>query len=486
MHALRIVPFVLVIISLIGITPMTAWAAGLSELREQLDTARLAYEVNPTPEQMAVVEERVDAYLAYRKAHPDELLPVPRPPPGSGPTDDGVLRAVAGPDGFGYRAIDSLEAGGPVFDFIDISATGQKVVEGDQKSSASSPPGGIGAPITLPLPFTLYGVQYTQMNMCSNGYLTTDPADLGPDLSNDCPLPDVPSSPPTTTGARLYPLHDDLDLEAGIGAGYYEYFDSCPRRSDTGCEMGCHVFMWDNVSHFSGGAASPQWDMEALLYDNGDIVFQIGAGDPNEGSSSTTGIQSESFGDGTTNPDFGLTYACNTASSIQGDLAIRFFVDTNSDGFTDGYVDSDGDGTADRCDDCPSDANKVNPGACGCGVADDDTDGDGVPDCLDDCPNDANKLEAGLCGCGTPDMDTDGDGAPDCLDGCPNDANKLQAGLCGCASADVDSDGDGVDDACTPVPAGSGSFCPFTGMMTAPMTLLGIGLMRRRKHGRPR
>lgn len=50
-------------------------------------------------------------------------------------------------------------------------------------------------------------------------------------------------------------------------------------------------------------------------------------------------------------------------------------------------LDADSDGTGD-CDDlCPTDAAKVAPGACGCGVADGDRDGDGVADCDDDCPD---------------------------------------------------------------------------------------------------
>lgn len=412
-------------------------------------------------------------------------------------------RTVAGPDGFGYKSIDSLEAGGPVFDFIDISATGQMVIVGDDVSSASAAPNGIGAPIALPAPFTLYGVVYNQMNMCSNGYITTDPADTGPDLSNDCPIPAVPSTP-STTGARIYPLQDDLDLEDGFGAGYYEYFESCPRASDTGCDMGCHVFMWDNVAHFPGGAAAATWDMETILYDNGDIVFQIGAGNPETGSSSTSGIQSESFGDTTTPPVFGLTHVCNTADSVPDNTAIRIFLDTNGDGFADGYPDGDGDGTANRCDDCPSDPNKINAGACGCGTSDDDTDGDGVPACFDGCPSDPNKIASGVCGCGNSEADSDGDGVPDCADPCLNDPNKVQAGPCGCGNPDVDTDGDGwldcfdncpnnanpsqedgdgdgVGNACEP--AGQGFPCGPPGIFVTgiPMTLLGMGLMRRRR-----
>jgi hypothetical protein len=44
-------------------------------------------------------------------------------------------------------------------------------------------------------------------------------------------------------------------------------------------------------------------------------------------------------------------------------------------------LDSDGDGTADCSDNCPTDPAKSEPGACGCGVEDTDSDGDGTADC---------------------------------------------------------------------------------------------------------
>ncbi len=85
-------------------------------------------------------------------------------------------------------------------------------------------------------------------------------------------------------------------------------------------------------------------------------------------------------------------------------------------------LDDDGDGTMNCADGCPLDANKSNPGVCGCNFLDVDSDLDGMPDCNDACDNDPLKIaDAGICGCGSPDIDTDGDGTLDCQDGCPND-----------------------------------------------------------------
>jgi hypothetical protein len=52
-----------------------------------------------------------------------------------------------------------------------------------------------------------------------------------------------------------------------------------------------------------------------------------------------------------------------------------------------------------------------------CSTPDIDTDMDGTPDCRDDCPYDKNKVTPGMCFCGFADNDSDGDGVIDCLQG---------------------------------------------------------------------
>ncbi len=164
--------------------------------------------------------------------------------------------------------------------------------------------------------------------------------------------------------------------------------------------------------------------------------------------------------------------------------------------------DPDGDGTCNDLDGCPANADKIDPGACGCGVPDTDTDGDGTADCIDVCPNDVHKIAPGICGCGVADDDTDADGVADCndlcagfddtldadgdsvpdgcdqcsgddatgdadadgtcddLDGCPTDPDKIDPGVCGCATPDDDSDGDGTLDCNDGCPADPGKTAP--------------------------
>jgi hypothetical protein len=89
----------------------------------------------------------------------------------------------------------------------------------------------------------------------------------------------------------------------------------------------------------------------------------------------------------------------------------------------DAVTDSDGDGFADGCDLCANDPGKVEPGVCGCGVADTDDDGDGFVVCEDNCPADHNPDQADFDGDGTGDIcdpDVDGDGLINQSDICPD------------------------------------------------------------------
>ncbi len=245
---------------------------------------------------VASLGAQVNPYLSTLEELEEKGLRSAPPPPFS-------LNRVGAPDFMGYQFTDSTEPGGPAYQYVDISVTGALYLLGSNTSTG---------PIALPAPFPFYGEALDTLVMASNGYISTDPTDAGPDLSNDCPLPSTLSS---GGGARIYPLHDNLTMASG--EAYYEYFPVAPRPSDTGIAMGCHVFQWVDARH-SGEV--DLFGFEALLYDNGDIVFQYGPGNPEEGDGSTTGIQNELTSSG-------LSYACNEGSSIVAGLAIRIFRD---------------------------------------------------------------------------------------------------------------------------------------------------------------
>jgi hypothetical protein len=196
----------------------------------------------------------------------------------------------------------------------------------------------------------------------------------------------------------------------------------------------------------------------------------------------------------------GFSQDCN-ANEIpdECDIADGFSVDCNANGIPDncdlesGFsLDCNTNGIPDACDigegvssDC--DADGV-PDTCAA-----DSDGDGIIDACDHCPDDADKLDPGVCGCGTPEIDTDGDGLTDCFDECPDDPEKIVPGLLGCGVPEEPPPGPQpvpVDDCLTewvfplwpialPFPV-----CGVGLLGGLPVMLLGLGFMKRRRRRR--
>ncbi len=121
-------------------------------------------------------------------------------------------------------------------------------------------------------------------------------------------------------------------------------------------------------------------------------------------------------------------------------------------------TDTDGDGTPDISDSCPTVAGP--PSNAGCPVPT-DTDGDGVPDAADACPTVAGSPNND--GCPTP-GDADADGVPDAADACPNQPGSRDNQGCPFPG---DRDGDGVADAADACPDQQGPVandgCPRPG-----------------------
>jgi subtilisin family serine protease len=191
-------------------------------------------------------------------------------------------KAAGGPDAFGYNWRDSDEAGGPAFNWIDISAVGTSVTLGDDAT---------GGPYAIGFPFEFYGVDYTEFNICSNGWISF--TDTGTDMSNG-PLPS------TGSPFNMVSLYWD-DLNPGSGGAIYYHYD--------GTRL---VVQYDAVPHYDSGGV---YTMQAHLYPNGSIEYHyLSMGTIND--SATIGIQNA---DGTD----GLTAAFNTVYA-QDNFAVRF------------------------------------------------------------------------------------------------------------------------------------------------------------------
>ena len=117
------------------------------------------------------------------------------------------------------------------------------------------------------------------------------------------------------------------------------------------------------------------FDTEMAVFSGSCGTFTAITCNDDGGPASCTANQSSVSWTATQGTDYYISVGSYYSNYITGNLQLNVTV-----------VDGDGDGTGDVCDLCPSDPNKIAPGACGCGVVDvpatyyADTDGDGFGD----------------------------------------------------------------------------------------------------------
>ena len=200
------------------------------------------------------------------------------PRPGHAPDKD-----AGGPDSFGYVWVDSNEPGGPVYDWIDISGLGVTVGNSDDATYG---------PFDLGFAFPYYGSMYSQVSICTNGFITFENTSADP-YSND-PLPN--------TGApnlMVAPFWDDLNPSQG--GDIYRYYDAANSR---------YIVQWDGVPQYYNNGS---FTFQVLLYESGVIVFQYQG--LTDGSSATVGIENATGDDG-----LGILY--NSGGYLQEQMAI--------------------------------------------------------------------------------------------------------------------------------------------------------------------
>ena len=195
---------------------------------------------------------------------------------------DPVTQGSGGPDGFGYRWIDSDEAGGPAFAWNDISGTGDLILStGDDVTSG---------PINLGFTFPLYGTLFDSIRVCSNGFLSFTSSSTA--YSNQ-PLPNA-------GGAEnmIAPFWDDLNLTGG-GQIFFQNFGNSA------------IIQWNNVPHYSAGGP---YTFQAILDASGAITFQY--------LTLNTPLDSATIGIQNADKTIGLTVAFNQAY-LHDNMAVR-------------------------------------------------------------------------------------------------------------------------------------------------------------------
>lgn len=196
------------------------------------------------------------------------------------------INGSGGPDAFGYLWKDSDQPGGPVFNWVEIGATGTPLttLNGDDQSAG---------PISLGFDFPFYGQSFNSVRVTTNGFLSF--TDTSTDLTND-PLPN------TGAPANLLAVFwDDLHFRSQNRARYL-------------ADGNRFIVQYSNVDRFSSTTPS-NLTFQVILYPNGRIVYQYLTMTSAELASATVGIQNAVKTDG-------LTVVYN-AGYVHNNLAIE-------------------------------------------------------------------------------------------------------------------------------------------------------------------
>lgn len=210
------------------------------------------------------------------------------------PHNIGLTPRSGGPDYFGYTFKDSNMAGGPAYDWVDITSTGTMILpESDDEYVDGIPVGFF---------FNFYGTDYSQVSITNNGLTLASGGTW--EYSNQ---------PISSSGPHNFiaPFWDDIVTWGSAGAVYYQTMGEAPNRK--------FVVEWYDNQHYSSSPSGITF--EAILYEGtNDIKFQykdvdFGEAGYNNGESATVGIEGS---DGR-----GLQYSYDEPA-LNANLAILF------------------------------------------------------------------------------------------------------------------------------------------------------------------
>jgi len=173
------------------------------------------------------------------------------------------LNASGGPGTFGYTWIDN-NSGGPAYDYIDISESGQLIDVG----------GDGDATVSLPFEFSFFGSTENEVTIGANGFLTFD-ALTGSNFTN-AQIPDE-----ANPNLFIAPMWADLEPQNGAGV-YYEATDDY------------FIVQYDSVPGFGFPPFLPIPDpvsFQVILFPDGKIKMQYENVASTLATSSTVGLE---------------------------------------------------------------------------------------------------------------------------------------------------------------------------------------------------
>ncbi|WP_373693608.1 SdrD B-like domain-containing protein [Limnofasciculus baicalensis] len=197
-----------------------------------------------------------------------------------------------------YQWSDSDQAGGPTFNWIDISGVGTQVFLSDDSATE----------VSLPFNFSFFGQDKNTVNISSNGFLTF--GSNGTDFSND-------SIPNTTDPDDLIaPFWDDLN--PGAGGSIYYYHDVIENQ---------FIVQYQDVPRFAEGG---NLTFEVILDSDGSILYQYDELNATL-NSATIGIENADGSNG-----LQIAYDSNY---LHDDLAVRIAIPTGGNTVNVGFGD---------------------------------------------------------------------------------------------------------------------------------------------------
>jgi len=199
-----------------------------------------------------------------------------------------------GPDVYGYSWIDSDDPGGPIFSWVDISATGTIVDIGDDDYSDA---------IDIGFAFPWYDNEYTQLYIGSNGIITFG---SGSSSRYNSFFPDT-----TSPNNMISMWWDDLDPEENGNVFYYHDVTT-----------GRFIVSFVDIRNYQYPDGTGSLNFQAIFYPNGKVTVQYGTMDP---GSDGEGLNSASIGIENAAGDDGLEVVYN-AAYIHDNMAIDFTV----------------------------------------------------------------------------------------------------------------------------------------------------------------
>ena len=203
-----------------------------------------------------------------------------------------------------YAAITSGDAGGPAYNWIDITTAGttQGTVITSWGASTTARDDELSGTLTIGFNFPYFGANRTQLKVSSNGFLTFTTGSSANPWSNYA----MPST--ALAAATIAPWWDDLYLKANQGDIYYKRVDA-----DT------FVVTWHRVSYYNSGSPIGDMSFQVILKRNGQIICQYkNVMSPVDGTGYTLGVQNSS-----SDAAQACQYAYNTKTAENG-IAIEF------------------------------------------------------------------------------------------------------------------------------------------------------------------